>query len=138
MFEKQRANPWDSMVYIEKSNTPKSFDGRCSFCLEEKIQIMMYPVHEKLLNKRCELIARCRHKAKFKLLTNYLKKHRNKLWNKEKKNVSNIRTWKKSVTEEIDSKLIKLSINISLTKIYYINITHKSQLSNLTKNKENE
>ena len=52
---------------LKKSNTPKSFDGRCSLCLEEKIQIMKYPVPEKLLNKRCELIARCRHKVKFKL-----------------------------------------------------------------------
>ena len=52
---------------LKKSNTPKSFDGRCSLSLEEKIQIMTYPVPEKLLNKRCELIARCRHKAKFKL-----------------------------------------------------------------------
>ena len=52
---------------LKKSNTPNSFDGRCSLCLEEKIQIMMYKLPEKLLNKRCELIARCRHKAKFKL-----------------------------------------------------------------------
>ena len=35
-------------------------------CLEEKIQIMTYSEPEKLLNKRCELIARCRHKSKFK------------------------------------------------------------------------
>ena len=52
---------------LKKSNTPNSFDGRCSLCLEEKIQIMMYKLPEKLLNKRSELIARCRHKAKFKL-----------------------------------------------------------------------
>ena len=52
---------------LKKSNTPKSFDSRCSLCLEEKIQIMTYPVPKKLSNKRCELIARCRYKAKFKL-----------------------------------------------------------------------
>ena len=51
---------------LKKSNTPKGFDGRCSQCLEEKIQIMTYSAPEKLLNKRCELIARCRHKTKFK------------------------------------------------------------------------
>ena len=38
-----------------------------NLCLEEKIQIMTYKLPEKLLNKRCELIARCRHKTKFKL-----------------------------------------------------------------------
>ena len=43
------------------------FDSRCNLCLEEKIQIMIYPDPEKLLNKRCELIARCRHRTKFKL-----------------------------------------------------------------------
>ena len=32
-----------------------------------KIKIMIHPDPEKLLNKRCELIARCRHRAKFKL-----------------------------------------------------------------------
>ena len=51
----------------EYLNTPKCFDGRCNLSLEEKIQIMTYSKPEKLLNKRCELIARCRHKIKFKL-----------------------------------------------------------------------
>ena len=32
-----------------------------------KIQIMIYPDPEKLLNKRYELIVRCRHGTKFKL-----------------------------------------------------------------------
>ena len=50
---------------LKKSNTLKSFNGRCSLCLEEKIQIMTFQVPEKLLNKRCELIARCRQKVKF-------------------------------------------------------------------------
>ena len=31
------------------------------------IQIMIYPDPEKLLNQRCELIARCRHMNKFNL-----------------------------------------------------------------------
>ena len=52
---------------LKKSNTPNSFDGRWNLCLEEKIQIMMYKLPRKLLNKRCEWIARCRHRTKFKL-----------------------------------------------------------------------
>ena len=52
---------------LKKSNTPKFFDSKCNLCLEEKIQIMIYPDLEKLLNQRCELIARCRHRNKFKL-----------------------------------------------------------------------
>ena len=50
---------------LKKSNTPKCFDSRRNLCLEEKIQIMIYPDPEKLLNKRCELIARCGHRNKF-------------------------------------------------------------------------
>ena len=52
---------------LKKSNTPKCIDSRCNLCLEEKIQIMIYPDPEKLLSQRCELIARCRNRNKFKL-----------------------------------------------------------------------
>ena len=52
---------------LKKSNTPKCFHSRCNQCLEEKIQIMIYLDPEKLLNQWCELIARCRHRNKFKL-----------------------------------------------------------------------
>ena len=52
---------------LKRSNTPKSFDSKCNLCLEEKIHILLFPEPKKLLNKRSELIARCRHRAKFKL-----------------------------------------------------------------------
>ena len=52
---------------LKKSNTPKCFDSRCNLCLEEKIQIMIYPNPEKLSNQGGELIARSRHRNKFKL-----------------------------------------------------------------------
>ena len=52
---------------LRKSNTPNSFNGRSNLCLEEKIYILNYKWPDKLLNKRSELIARCRHKTKFKL-----------------------------------------------------------------------
>ena len=52
---------------LKNSNTPKFFDSRCNLCQEEKIQIMIYLDPEKLLNQQCELIARCRHRNKFKL-----------------------------------------------------------------------
>ena len=38
-------------LYRKKSNTPKCFNCRCNLCLEEKIQIMIYPDPEKLLNQ---------------------------------------------------------------------------------------
>ena len=49
---------------LKKSNTPNSFSN---LCLEEKIHILTHKLPDKLLNKRSELIARCRHKTKFKL-----------------------------------------------------------------------
>ena len=52
---------------LGKSNTPNSFNGRCNLYLEENIYILKYGYPDKLLNKRSELIARCRHKTKFKL-----------------------------------------------------------------------
>ena len=54
-------------IILKKSNTPKYFDSRCSLCLKEKIQIIIYPDTGKLLNQRCDLIAKCRHRNKFKL-----------------------------------------------------------------------
>ena len=42
----------------------------CSLCLQEKFEILFYPYKGELLNKRSELIAKCRHMNKF-LLANY-------------------------------------------------------------------
>ena len=42
----------------------------CPLCLQEKHEIMFYPDKSELLNKRSELIAKCRHSNKF-LLANY-------------------------------------------------------------------
>ena len=39
---------------------------RCSLCDQEKLAIALYP-GKNLLNKRNEVISRCRHRAKFKL-----------------------------------------------------------------------
>ena len=46
----------------QRSTTPSCFDGRCNLCLEEKIQIMLYFDPVNLLNQRCDLKVRGRHK----------------------------------------------------------------------------
>ena len=46
---------------------------RCPLCLHEKLLIATYPNQEELLNKRSEIIAKCRHDNKF-LLKNYKSK----------------------------------------------------------------
>ena len=71
ILKKKSLTPKIQWSILKKSNTQKCFNCRCNLCLEEKIQIMIYPEPEKLLNQRCELIARCRHRNKFKLSTNY-------------------------------------------------------------------
>ena len=43
---------------------------KCLLCLHEKLEIINYPDQEELLNKRSELISKCRHVNKY-LLSNY-------------------------------------------------------------------
>ena len=66
-LKKKGLTPDIQWSILKKSNTPKCFDSRCDLYLEEKIQIMIYPDPDKLLNQQCELIARYRHRNKFKL-----------------------------------------------------------------------
>ena len=40
---------------------------KCQLCLAEKFEIANFPEHEKLLNKRSEIISKCRHQRRFKL-----------------------------------------------------------------------
>ena len=40
----------------------------CLLCLNEKLLIANYPDQKQLLNKRSELIAKCRHENKFLLI----------------------------------------------------------------------
>ena len=66
-LKKMGLTPEIQWSILKKSNTPKHFDSRCFLCLEEKIQIMIYLDPENLLNQRCELIDKCRHRNRFKL-----------------------------------------------------------------------
>ena len=66
-FENKDLTPDIQWSILKRSNTPKSFDSRCNLGLEEKMHILLFPEPKKVLNKRSELIARCRHRAEFKL-----------------------------------------------------------------------
>ena len=52
---------------LKRSTTESCFAGRRNLCLEEKRQIMSYSDPGNLLNQRYDLVARCRHKNKFRL-----------------------------------------------------------------------
>ena len=43
---------------------------KCLLCLHKKLEIVNYPHPEELLNKRCELVSKCRHANNY-LLNNY-------------------------------------------------------------------
>lgn len=59
---------------IEKSIQPYSnITKRCSLCLHEKLAIITYNNESELLNKRTELISKCRHENSY-LLKNYKNK----------------------------------------------------------------
>ena len=64
-----------SMWSIAKKVPPYSdISRKCLLCFHEKLEIINYPRPEELLNKRSELISKCRHANKF-LLPNYKTKH---------------------------------------------------------------
>ena len=50
--------------------TYSNITKRCSLCLHEKLAIITYPYPDELLNRRSELVTKCRHKNKF-LLKNF-------------------------------------------------------------------
>ena len=58
----------------KKVPTYSNISKKCLLCLHEKLETINYPRPEELLNRRSELISRCRHANKF-LLFNYKTKH---------------------------------------------------------------
>ena len=73
---KETSNSSPALVWsIAKKIPPYSnISKKCLLCLHEKLEIINYPRPEELLNKRSELISKCRHANKF-LLRNYKTKH---------------------------------------------------------------
>ena len=60
-------------VSWEVLQTAKAYSNitkRCSLCLYEKLAIITYPYPGELLNRRSELVTKCRHENKF-LLKNF-------------------------------------------------------------------
>ena len=70
MKDKHNISP-NLMRYISKS-VPGHLNilKKCMFCLHEKYEILNYPDQEELLNKRSELVSKCRYVKRF-LLSNY-------------------------------------------------------------------
>ena len=61
---------WSIIKEIKSYN---NISKSCNLCLYEKYAILNYPSQEELLNKRSELVSKCRHQNKY-LLANYKSK----------------------------------------------------------------
>ena len=71
--ESNKVTPTLNWSIVRHVNVYSNASKKCSLCLEEKLQIMEYPNKNELLNKRTEIISKCRHMNKF-LLANYKSK----------------------------------------------------------------
>jgi len=71
--EKNNVTPTLKWSIIKHAKSYTSNARNCSLCLQEKFEILFYPSKEELLNKRSELITKCRHMNKF-MLANYKSK----------------------------------------------------------------
>ena len=71
--QKQRHNITPTLKwYIAKSESSYSnIMKSCMLCIHEKFEILTYPNQDELLNKRFELVFKCRHINKKYLLSNY-------------------------------------------------------------------
>ena len=71
--EKHSITPSLKWSIIKHAKSFTNGSRNCPLCLQEKHEILFYKNKSELLNKRSELIAKCRHSNKF-LLANYKSK----------------------------------------------------------------
>ena len=70
--QKQRHNVKPTLKWYIVKSVPSysNITKSCMLCLHEKFEILTYPNQDELLNKRSELVSKCRHINKY-LLSNY-------------------------------------------------------------------
>ena len=68
--EKHQENPSSKWSILKRVRAYSNITKRSLLFLHEKLQIVNYPRLEELLNKRSELVSKCRHANKY-LLNNY-------------------------------------------------------------------
>jgi hypothetical protein len=71
--EKHATTPSLKWSIVKHTKAYTNGSRKCHLCLQEKFEILNYPIKTELLNKRSEIIAKCRHMNKF-LLANYKSK----------------------------------------------------------------
>ena len=68
--DKSNETPTLKWSIVKSVSSYTNISKRCMLCLNEKLAIITYPRQDELLNKKSELISKCRHANKF-LLANY-------------------------------------------------------------------
>ena len=66
-------NPALKLSILTHARPYSNVSKKCNLCLRKKYEILFYKNKEELLNKRSEIIAKCRHMNKF-ILANYKSK----------------------------------------------------------------
>ena len=64
---KRNQTPIIRWKIVKKAKTAKDLDTNCNLCTWEKISIIRFKDRRKLLNKRNEIAAACRHKSRLPL-----------------------------------------------------------------------
>ena len=69
---RKKHNVFPTLTWSVVKSVPgySNISKRCLLCLTEKVLIATYQIPEELLNKRPELMAKCRHNNKFLLSNN--------------------------------------------------------------------
>ena len=70
MKKRKNVAPAITWEVLRTVKTYSNITKRCSLCLHEKLAIITYPYPDQLLNRRSELVTKCRHENKF-LLKNF-------------------------------------------------------------------
>ena len=60
-------NPSITWRIVRTAPSYRLTSRKCQLCLAEKYEIANHPEPEKLLNKRGEIVSKCRHQRRFKL-----------------------------------------------------------------------
>ena len=67
MKEKEKITPKLTWSILKTVPSYTNISKKCPLCLQEKLEIILYKNPEELLNKKSELISKCRHMNKFVL-----------------------------------------------------------------------
>ena len=67
MKEKEKITPTLTWSILKTAPSYNNISKKCPLCLQEKLEIILYKKPEELLNKKSELISKCRHVNKFVL-----------------------------------------------------------------------